>query len=191
MNEQAPVDFFISHAGQDREYAGRLFALLIPRSHPFLDTWPLALGKQWDDEVQAALNRARVTVVVVSQHTKQAYYQKVEIRQAIDRATQGSHLVVPVFLGGKTWDVFELTGFHGIMAGPETAIEDVAERLLGMLGGAPAGAARPERHQGRSCDRLTRGVATTTAPELPEWVKSEWITENNAKRWLTDWEGSE
>lgn len=96
MDEQPAVDFFIAHASADREYAERLYALLATRSRPFLDSRSLALGQPWDDQLQAALGRARVTVVLVSPHADQAYYLREEIAQAIDRARHGSHQVVPV-----------------------------------------------------------------------------------------------
>lgn len=175
--EETPVDFFIAHASEDTDYAERLYALLEPRSRPFLDSRSLFPGQLWRDQLEAALGRARITVALLSRHTEEAFYQKVEIAEAIDRATEGSHLVVPVFLDGQAPQLYGLRLFEGIKAGSGMSVEDVAERLLGMLGGAWTGA-RQEYRQARPYERLTRGV-TTALMQLDGFLRAYLGTADN------------
>ena len=90
-------DFFIAHSSKDTALAEQLFEYLTGSARVFLDVRSLEPGMDWDVELPAAQRRAKATVVLVSAHTDAAYYQRVEIRQAIDLARPpGTHLVVPL-----------------------------------------------------------------------------------------------
>jgi hypothetical protein len=72
-------DFFIAHAGPDKEIAEQLYDLLVPSARVFLDSRCLKLGDNWDEELGSAQDRALVTIVLVTDKTDDAYYQREEI----------------------------------------------------------------------------------------------------------------
>lgn len=146
-------DFFIAHAGADAGVAEELHALLSPHARVFLDSECLILGDDWDRELAAAQKRSRVTIVLVSPNTDDAYYQREEIAAAIDRARKDTHAhrVVPVYLDGPAGDpagpARDLDGLaggaldipyglrlkHGLSLAAEGSLEAVARRLIRLL----------------------------------------------------------
>ena len=80
--------FFIAYAAPDAAVAERLYCLLAMESTVFLDRRSLRLGDDWDRELVAAQRRAEITVVLVSDHTEEGFYQREEIATAIDIAQQ-------------------------------------------------------------------------------------------------------
>ena len=99
-SEQYEWDFFIAHAGADKRPAEKLYDYLKPKSRVFLDCRSLVLGDDWDTELRRAQKTSLVTVVLISEKTEAAYYQREEIAAAIAlaRANAAQHRVVPVFL---------------------------------------------------------------------------------------------
>lgn len=93
-------DIFIAHAGQDRNIAEALYDAIADRLNVFLDTKMLRLGDNWDSELARAQKEALVTVVLISNHTDEAYYAREEIACAIRMARDNpnTHRVVPIFL---------------------------------------------------------------------------------------------
>jgi hypothetical protein len=96
-------DFFIAHAGKDSEAAKELFGLLSPTARVFLDSACLQPGDDWDRELSTAQAKSKVTVVIVSQYTEAAFYEREEIAAAISMARNEKqlHRIVPVFLGSR------------------------------------------------------------------------------------------
>ena len=93
-------DFFVAHAREDLPAAAKLFELLSPAARVFLDAHSIQLGDDWDITLAIAQRSSRVTVVLVSAHVNQVYYQREEIAAAIAlaRSNPDSHRVVPIFL---------------------------------------------------------------------------------------------
>ena len=104
MNEamQARWHFFLAHAGPDREFAELLYDRLARASDVFLDSKSLKLGDNWDTALRDAQRSSLVTVVLISQSSNDAYYQREEIAAAIALAREaGGHRVVPVYLNAE------------------------------------------------------------------------------------------
>jgi hypothetical protein len=111
---EGPITFFIAYAAPDAAVAERLYNLLATESTVFLDTRSLRLGDDWDRELAAAQRRAAITVVLVSDHTEEGFYQREEIARAIEMARQGSHRVVPLWLSG-TGRRHDVPGRNGLL----------------------------------------------------------------------------
>jgi phosphoserine phosphatase len=144
-------DFFLAHAGADKEAAGKLYELLTPDSRVFLDLRCLLLGDDWDTELPAAQSASHITVVLVSSTTDKAYYQREEIAAAIAlaRAADQKHRVVPVYLGGEAkskGDIpYGLRLKEGLTLSDTVTMHDVARELLGLLTRLKAGKDIPSK----------------------------------------------
>ncbi len=157
-------DFFLAHAGADAAAAEELYECLSPRSRVFLDSRCLLPGDDWDRELAAAQAASRVTVVLLSQRSDSAYYQREEIAAALDMARRDSsaHRVVPVHLDGpQTRDAapYGLRLKHGLDAAREGGLPEVGERLVELLArlqSAPISRQHVETSV-RSLNRLTAG----------------------------------
>jgi hypothetical protein len=139
--QQPEWDFFIAHASADQGRAEELYALLYPSSRVFLDSRCLLLGDNWDAELSKAQSRSRITIVLISSHTNDAYYEREEIATAIDmsRGDAGRHRVVPILLEdvGNEAVPYGLRRKHSItldargMQAVAAALTDLLARLSG------------------------------------------------------------
>jgi hypothetical protein len=132
-------DFFIAHAAHDTAEAETLFDLINPHARAFLDSRCIQLGDDWDRVLAEAQQRARVTVVLVSDHVDEAYYQREEIAAAITLAREDphSHRVVPVFLGSRSENrsnvPYGLRLKHGLTVSNQSDLDEAAHRLIALL----------------------------------------------------------
>ena len=137
-----PLTFFIAYAAPDAAVAERLYCSLAMESTVFLDRRSLRLGDEWDREVAAAQRRAEITVVLVSDHTEEGFYQREEIATAIDMARQGSHRVIPLWLSGigpPDALPYGLRIKQGLAVRDTSDLTEVARKLLQEgLGSEPA-----------------------------------------------------
>lgn len=129
-------DIFLAHAGNDEPTARRLYELLSPYCRVFLDSVCLDLGDDWDRELASAQQVSRITVVLVSNNTDGAYYQREEIAAAISmaRRDKDAHRVIPVYLekSVQTHPPYGLNLKHGLYV-TEDNLPEVAERLKAAL----------------------------------------------------------
>jgi hypothetical protein len=135
VNPGEQWDFFLAHTSADEQAAEQLYELLSPYSKVFLDKRSLKYGDNWDQELAKAQRASRVTVVLVSSRTDNAYYEREEIAAAIDMARRdpASHRVVPVFLGDVSSIPYGLRLKHAItIAGPEV-LANAARSLLELM----------------------------------------------------------
>jgi hypothetical protein len=134
-------DFFLAHAAKDRARAEELYELLQPKSRVFLDVRTLSDGTEWDRQIPEAQRSSSITVVLVSAHSADAYYQREEVATAVElsRFDRSGHGVVPVYLDGiptvRDWNFYGLRIRQGIDALRVGGLPRVAEQLLGVLGG--------------------------------------------------------
>jgi hypothetical protein len=173
--DSTAYDFFIAHAGPDREAAERLFELLIQQANVFLDTRSLELGDRWGVVLSEAQRQSRITVVIVSPHTDDSFYQQEEVAAAIDLARRESHRVVPVFLEGaldeSTSIPYGLRSLHYAELSEQFTYEELARRLLALIGiepeSAPPGsdAPRPTTAPAATAARV-RGAAASALAHL-------------------------
>lgn len=133
-------DLFIAHASADKAVAEELYDLLTSRCRVFLDSKCIELGDDWDTTIAQAQRESLVTVVLVSERTEAAYYQREEIAAAIDMARENKekHRVVPVYLDGwseeaKTHIPYGLRPKHGIALPKTGDLPALADRLWGLV----------------------------------------------------------
>jgi hypothetical protein len=137
-NNSADWDFFLAHAGADKEKAESLYEYLADKSRVFLDSRCLRLGDDWDAELAAAQRHSLVTVVLVSINTEAAYYEREEVAAAIAlaRKDRDKHRVVPVYTDVTRSDdariPYGLRLKHGISLGDDCTLADAAARLLDL-----------------------------------------------------------
>jgi tetratricopeptide (TPR) repeat protein len=127
-----PLTFFIAYAAPDAAIAEQLYDQLAGESTVFLDRRSLRLGDDWDRELAAAQRRAEITLVLVSDHTEEGFYQREEIATAIDMARHGAHRVIPLWLGaGQRHNVpYGLRIKQGLDLRDPRDLEEVARKLL-------------------------------------------------------------
>ena len=137
MADARQYDFFIAYAGPDRQAAEQLSDLLQERSVPFLDCRVLQFGDDWDRELALAQQRSRITVVIVSSRTGDAFYEREEIAAAIALARRDpqGHRVVPVYLDTSAEVPYGLRLKHSMHVSAEYSLETVAGELLKLLPG--------------------------------------------------------
>lgn len=136
MSAEKTWDFFIAHAGTDRQAAQSLYHLLAPHSRVFLDSECLLPGDDWDWELALAQRRSRMTIVLISSRVGDAYYAREEIASAVAMAREDKqkHRVIPVYLDVVTDDVpYGLRLKHGFSVSSELSLETISERLLNLL----------------------------------------------------------
>lgn len=143
-------DFFIAHAGDDKDAAEALYERLAPHAPTFLDSRCIELGDDWDAELARAQRDALITIVLISDHTGNAYYQREEIAAAIAmaRAAEGARRVVPVFLetdGEPQEAPYGLRLKHGLRLSDDFGLDEAAQALLETRTRlvAPSGATGP------------------------------------------------
>ena len=103
MVESFEYDAFIAYAHPDAGYAENIASLLsISGNNVFLDSKRLTPGVKWSEEIARAQGDSLLTVVLISKHSGDAYFQKEEIKRAIALAREKEHRVVPVYLTGTS-----------------------------------------------------------------------------------------
>jgi hypothetical protein len=132
-------DFFLAHAGADKNDAETLYDELHTHARVFLDSKCLIPGDDWDRELSNAQRASFITVVLVSPRTDSAYYEREEIHSAISMAREDStgHRVIPVYLAGfdsKSDSIpYGLRLKHGITVTADGGLRGVAAQLRNVL----------------------------------------------------------
>jgi len=164
-------DFFIAHAGPDLHVAEQLCGHLAPVARTFLAPRSLTLGDDWDLALQDAQRRSWITVVLVSEHTRAAAYQREEIAAGLARGREdpSSHAVVPVFLdgfpraGGEP--PYGLRVKHGLALSDTVTLELVARRLVERLRELDP---PPSSESGPAPDGAALRICFCVDPALPQ-----------------------
>ncbi|HJZ82724.1 MAG TPA: toll/interleukin-1 receptor domain-containing protein, partial [Pyrinomonadaceae bacterium] len=127
--------YFIAHAEHDRAAAEELFDLLSPGAKVFLDSKRLLLGDNWDQKIARAQRESLISVVLVSNCTDSAYYEREEIAAAIELARQNEqrHRVVPLFLDAPSEIPYGLRLKQGIHVCTKDGFERASRQLLDLL----------------------------------------------------------
>ncbi|MBK8501019.1 MAG: HAD-IB family phosphatase [Saprospiraceae bacterium] len=145
--DNSAYDFFIAHAGANKISAEELYEMLILKAKVFLDSKNLILGDDWDLELSRAQKNSKVTVVLVSSETEQAYYQREEIAAAIDmaRLENSLHRVVPIYLdkSAEQTTPYGLRLKHGLHIGDDFSLLDTAQALVTLLDKLAQNVTRP------------------------------------------------
>ncbi|MFN7952716.1 MAG: SUMF1/EgtB/PvdO family nonheme iron enzyme [bacterium] len=141
MSREPEWDFFLAHAGEDKAIAEELYEALAAgdRARVFLDSKCLDPGDTWPRRLAEAQRRSRITVVLISGRTADAYYQQEEIAAALSlaRKTGDAHRVVPVYLDGEpgvgSSIPYGLRAKHALVWPSMGGARGVADRLLPVL----------------------------------------------------------
>jgi len=112
---ESHYDFFLSHPSAEKPRARQLYGALANAHSVFLDEQGVPLGASFSEVIRSAQLNSAITVLLVSQHSKQAFYQGEELVIGIElaRANPLKHKVIPVYLDGRPgvteWNFF---GIH-------------------------------------------------------------------------------
>jgi len=132
-------DFFIAHAGPDKQIAEQLYDLLAGSAKVFLDSRSLEYGDNWDLTLATAQQQSRITVVLVTKNTDNAYYQRAEVAQAINmsREMPDTHRIIPLIVDEAstkgTIAEYTLNLKQGLSLSSTVTLETAAFRLLATL----------------------------------------------------------
>jgi len=136
MDSDVDYDFFIAHAGADVAKAEIFFDLLARETKVFLDIKCLLPGDNWPAVIHAAQRKSRVTLVLVSDRTEQAFYEGEEIASAIALARDkpSEHRVVPIYLTERPPEYvpYGLRQKHALVVTEGISAEQIAGQLLDL-----------------------------------------------------------
>src|SRR5581483_2764681 len=97
----AEWDIFISYASPDRPQAKQLCSAILaidPQIRLFLDIARLKPGSVWPDVLDKAQRNSRMTAVLLSSNTKNAYWQMAEVVRAIKFFYEHGRQLIPILL---------------------------------------------------------------------------------------------
>lgn len=129
------IAVFCSYAREDEAIRARLaVALAALRREHVIDDWydnRINPGARWNKEIQAALDRTRLMLFIVTPHLMASnYIAEVEIPKALERELHGECRVVPVMAVRTDWDRSPLARFQALPGGgkwlDEQANDDAA-----------------------------------------------------------------
>ncbi len=99
MSKKLEYDVFIAYAKPDFKFAEKIYTLLsVIGNRVFLDQKNLKGGDEWLKEIANAQEHSLLTVVLISNFSDSAYFQKAEILKAIELVREKRHRIVPVYL---------------------------------------------------------------------------------------------
>lgn len=138
MSEGYRFHAFIAYAKPDADYADKLYLLLTGIGYRiFLDRQTLTPGQNWTVEIPRAQSSSLVTVVLISNRSDAAYFEKEEIASAIQLTRAQRHRVVPVYLNGEIIDEdrvpYGLRQLQSIVCDVTTSPLLVAQRIESVL----------------------------------------------------------
>ena len=122
---------FISHATGDDAFARDLRQALNERGVQLWSDQNIEGGSQWWDEIESALNRASMYVLVISPQFETSKDALFEAGVAVGRARESGALIVPVLLAGAKLPP-ALRGYHAIHA-ESTDIKALATQLRSAI----------------------------------------------------------
>lgn len=130
-------DFFIAYSNSDYKEAKKLYEKLKPRSKPFLDKDSIGINEDWDIALPNAQKESKATIVLISANTKNAYYQREEIANAIylSREEKSTHEIIPIYLEGVNVNQNVPYGLRlkpGLKYG-ELTDQEIVSRLLSTI----------------------------------------------------------
>jgi hypothetical protein len=118
------LKLFYSYAHEDEELRDKLMKSLSPlREKGRIEEWhdrKILAGESWGDEIDAALDRADIILLLLSNDFLDSpYINDVEVERALARHRDGTAVVVPILLRAV---LFEETKFSHLQALPTDAV---------------------------------------------------------------------
>jgi len=120
-------ELFISYSRADDEFVRRLMLELEAQAVPYWSDRKIEAGTLWITEIESAMRRAAVFLLVISQNFEKSDYALFEAGIAVGRAKESGALVVPLILPGASIPSV-LRGYQAIRA-ESMSVEDVVSRL--------------------------------------------------------------
>ncbi|MGE3357398.1 MAG: FxSxx-COOH system tetratricopeptide repeat protein, partial [Acidimicrobiia bacterium] len=130
-------DVFVAHASPDKPIAREFVAALeAGGASAFLDEADLSPGDVWDQAIPDYHAASKVTLVLVSRHTLDAWYQRDEIAAAIEWVRRnGRHRIMPVYLERVERVPYGLRIVRGLWALDAQGRAEAVRRVLRLLPG--------------------------------------------------------
>ncbi len=91
-------DIFISYPSQEFDIAKEIYKHFSTRFSVFMDKISLKCGMDWTEEIPKAQKNSAVTLAIISNNTKKAFYEKEEITRAIKLRKLRKHIIIPIIL---------------------------------------------------------------------------------------------
>ncbi len=111
-NREEQYDFFIAYSSQDREIANHVFSELTKIGTVFLDSRNLRPGDHWTERIRTAQNRAKSTILIVTERTPNSWFVESEYLHAIELMRSRRHFVVPILYGDNATLPYGLEQIH-------------------------------------------------------------------------------
>lgn len=113
------IALFCSYAREDEALRARLETVLAPlRAEHIIDDWydnRIMPGQRWNGEIEAALQRARIMLFIVTPDLLASrYVAETEIPRAMERELSGLCQVVPVMARQADWSASPLARFQAL-----------------------------------------------------------------------------
>lgn len=137
-------DFFIAHAGKDKDKAETLRRILSERHEVFLDAKTLQGGDTWNEVLADSLKNSKVILFLLSKNSHNAYYLHEEIARAIQhyRTDKKWYKIVPIYLDGFPNDIsdvpYGLYQLHSLDLNQEKTYENICQKVIGYLAEIPS-----------------------------------------------------
>ena len=134
-----PYDVFISYAQDDKRKADGLSTALENRDRSaFFAPRSIPPGALFPPKLRDAMQSSRMTAILLSSATEEAYFQCCEILAAIQLMRKRSHVVVPIYLDPDCRARFiELLPVQGIHWTSHMDPDDIAMKLCRILDDPP------------------------------------------------------
>jgi len=124
-------ELFISYSRSDDEYVKSLMLELEAQAVPYWSDQKIEAGTLWITEIESAIKRASVFVLVISQNFEKSDYALFEAGIAVGRAKESGALVVPLIRPGASIPSV-LRGYQAIRT-ESMRVEEVVTRLRTCL----------------------------------------------------------
>ena len=134
--EQPNAEVYLSFARADRPIAAQVTQSLTEAGIVFRYAGDMQAGTNFKDACDAAIERAKIAVLFLSQYTVSGSYQLAEIKHAMEIARSSGALLIPFWIGTPTWEndptldeLALLPAVHATEGRVEAAVAALTERI--------------------------------------------------------------
>jgi Tol biopolymer transport system component len=135
MNNATSIlwDFFIAYSSRDVAYADRLFETLSNCGRVFIDHLCLQPGDIWAQQLRSQQERARCTILLVTENTDHAWFAYSEYVHAIELTRTGNHRIIPILIGKESKLPYGLEQIHALRLEDGKDFTSVCRQIVGVL----------------------------------------------------------
>jgi Tol biopolymer transport system component len=163
MNKKPSIawDVFIAYPSGAEDCADGLFRSLCTYGRVFLDRSCLQPGDIWVQRLRIEQDRARCTVVLITENTDKTWFTYSEYVHAIELARIGDHRIIPILIGKASKLPYGLEQVQALRLEDGADFTPVCRQIVAALETEPVGglqepkdiiaeSARDEAEQGRA-----------------------------------------